>query len=291
VNIPNNSIFSMAKQKSDSYVPEIIAITSGKGGVGKSLISLNIAILLSQLKKKILLVDADLHLGNLTFLLGVRPKFTISDAIQRQIPLQEIIIKGPAGVDILPASSADLELLKNSSTVFQRLQDSFSKFESNYDMVLVDTAAGIAQNVLSFVLGGDKIIVLVTPDPAAIADAYGIMKVIRQNNSTTPIMMVANMVTSDDEGESLYNKMNLMVHRFLDCNLFFGGTLEFDDQIKGTIRRQKSIVVDQPRSSATNSLKIITRNLLRLPVSDSEMRKGLFDRMQFGQDAAVGGVK
>jgi len=291
VTLKHSSIFSMTNFSKDAAHPEIVVITSGKGGVGKSMISLNLSILLAQMKKKILLIDADLHLGNLNFLAGFRPRYTISDAIQNHVPLQEVLTKGPEGIDILPASSADMALLENENTILRKLTDAFSRFESNYDMVVVDTAAGIARNVLAFVLGGDKIIVVVTPDPASIADAYGMMKVIRQANENTPIMMVANMVASHEEGESLYNKMKLMVRRFLDCNLFFGGTLESDEQIKGSTRRQKIIALDQPRSTSANSLRIITRNLLKLPVSDADGKLNLFERMQYGRDLAVGGME
>ena len=285
---PANNLFSLSQLKSNRDLPTIYAVTSGKGGVGKSTISLNIAILLAQLKKNILLIDADVHLGNLDLLLGLRPEYTIADVIMGKQDLKDIIIPGPGGVDILPASSASMDVLSIEEEVLTRLGTAFSQFEHEYDAVLVDTAAGITKDVMSFVHGADKVILVVTPDPASIADAYGMIKLVKRGNIFMPVMMIANMVRNEEEGESLFKKMNLMVQRFLESNIYYGGALLHDPQVGESIRRQRSIVLDSPICKTVNILKLITRNLLKLPEQDAADRVGLFERFKQYRDLTIG---
>jgi len=291
VNEATKRLFTLTQMKNEHQLPEICVVTSGKGGVGKSSISLNVAIILAQMKKKVLLIDADIHLGNLNLLLGVRPGLTIADSINDGVPLSDIIVHGPHGLDILPASSADLEMLESEERVFQKLSEAFTDLEHEYDMVIVDTAAGLAENVMSFVLGADKVAIIVTPDPSSIADAYGMMKVICSRASEMPMMMVANMVSSMEEGESLYNKMKLMVQRFLKSKLYYGGSIEYDAQIKGAVRQQRTLVLDHPRSKPVTSLKVVTRNLMKLPSFADADDTGLFERIHQKKSVAVGDWK
>jgi len=208
----SKSVFSLSGYDKDKDLPEILSVTSGKGGVGKTIISVNIAILLRQYKKKILLVDADIHLGNVDLVLGIRPKYTIADVVVGDMDLRNIIVKSPQGIDVLPAASAIQDLFEMERNVLKKLCDSFSDFEREYDVIVVDTGAGISKSVMSFVLGSDKVIIMVTPDPASITDAYGMIKVIKMSHPFVPILMIVNMVDSQDEGESLYKKLELMAH-------------------------------------------------------------------------------
>jgi len=274
----SNSLFTLSNLRLDKNLPEIFVVTSGKGGVGKTFMSVNLAILLKQLKKNILLIDADIHLGNVDLFLGLRPKFSMEDIYRQNMDLRNIIISGPGGIDILPATSAVKDLLNNEEDFIRKIGNAFGKLEHEYDIVVVDTGAGVARSVLSFVLGADKIIVIVTPDPASIADAYGMIKIIRQFHDVTPVVLVANMVTSEEEGRSLYNKMNLMVQRFLKSEIHYGGVVLQDPLIPRSIKSQQPAALDHPHSMPVNLLKIITRKLLRLPSQDTSQRAGFFDR-------------
>jgi flagellar biosynthesis protein FlhG len=269
----------LSKLRNDRKIPEIFAVTSGKGGVGKSFLSANIAILLGQLRRKVLLIDADIHLGNVDLMLGLRPKYSIADVLTGKVELRDIIISGPGGIDVMPASSGAMELLEMEDHVLLKLKDAFSQFEHEYDTVIVDTGSGIDKNVMSFVLSADKLILIATHDPASIADAYSMIKVIRQSQATIPILFTANMIKSESEGESLFNKMNLMVHRFLDSKINYGGTVLHTNSIAESIRQQKPIIFEQPNSSAVTTLKMIIRRLLNLPIKDISERAGLFDRI------------
>ncbi len=270
--------FSLSVLKLDKNHPEILAVTSGKGGVGKSNISVNLALLMARMKKNVLLVDADIHLGNVDLLMGIRPKYSIADVISGKIELKDVITKGPGGIDILPAGSAVIEMLELKERMLHKLNDAYAQFEHKYDTVIVDTGAGVHNSVMSFVFGADKIILVVTPDPASIADSYGMVKVIRNTNPDVPIIMISNMVDHEENGESMFKKMNLMVQRFLNSSLLYGGSIVKDNLIQYSVQKQKPISLFYPNSVPVNSLKMITRRLLKMPITDVKKRDSFFDR-------------
>ncbi len=284
------SIFTLSNLRVDKNRPEIFAVTSGKGGVGKTNISVNLALLLRRLKKNVLLVDADIHLGNVDLLLGIRPSATLAEVMSGEKTLADIIVKGPTGIDVLPASSAVLDMIDAEDQVIKRLGDAFLGFEHNYDLVIVDTGAGIGRNVTSFSLGADKVIVVVTPDPASIADAYGVIKILLQKAPELPLMLVTNMVHSEDEGENLFKKMNLMVQRFLHNKIVFGGAILRDEVIQDAVRRQTPVVLEYPNSRPANALKLMTRNLLKLPSKDASDRQSLFDGVREHRHTTIGKI-
>jgi len=275
----NNSAFKKNTQ--------VISVTSGKGGVGKTNISINLAILLKQLNKKVLLFDADIHLGNVDVFLGLRPKDTIKDVVKGDKSIQETIIKGPKDIDILPASSAVVDLLEQGTDVIRKLQNAFSEFENEYDVVVIDTGAGLSQNVVPFVLGGDKVVIAMTRDPASIADAYGMIKVIRKFKEKMPILLLPNMVKSSKEGESLFKKMNLMVERFLGSSINYGGAIEENELVRETIKKQKAIAAEHPNSQTVKKMKNLTRTLLTMPQEDSD-NGAFFDKIVEYNNISIG---
>ena len=284
----HNTFFTLANLRKESNRPEIYAVTSGKGGVGKTNISVNLALLFRRLKKRVLLVDADIHLGNVDLLMGIRPNLNLADVISGEKTLAEIIVEGPTGLDILPASSAVLDMIDAEENVIKRLADAFSTFEHNYDLVIVDTGAGIGRNVTSFSVGADKVVVVVTPDPASIADAYGVIKVLLQQSPELPIMLVTNMVNSEDEGENLFKKMLLMVERFLHNRISFGGAILRDENVQNAVRHQTPLILEYPNSRAGIALKMITRNLLKLPSRDVTDRVSLFEGVRENRNSMIG---
>jgi flagellar biosynthesis protein FlhG len=286
----NQNLFTLKNFGNAKSVPDIIAVTSGKGGVGKTMVSVNLSIILKKLKKNVLLLDADLHLGNVDLMLGLRPQYTVADVLLGEKQLHEVIITGPEKLAILPAASAVNELLAIEDDALKMLGEAFSKFQHEYDTIVVDTGAGISASVMSFVLGADKVVVVVTPDPAAIADAYGMIKVIKNNKLDIPVLLVTNMVANYAEGESLFKKMNLMVQRFLGSSIIFGGAIYRDNNIAAAVRNQRPIVLDYPTSVPVNALRVITRNLLQLPRTGAFERTGLFDRIMTTRDIIVGQV-
>lgn len=267
--------------------PKIIAVTSGKGGVGKTNLSVNLAILLSKLKKKVLLFDADIHLGNIDLFLGLRTSRTIADVVSGKATLKEIILPGPENIDVLPASSAVIDMIEMGDNLLRKLGYVFSRYENNYDYIVLDTGAGINKQVLSFVLGADKIVVMVTKDPASIADAYGMIKIIKKFAKTLPIALVVNLVENIAEGKSLYKKMDLMVNRFIGGNIYYGGSLKEDSHIKDAIRTQIPLAIKYPNVDSTQIIKAITRNVLSIPEEQNRSKIKFFDRLKENQNISL----
>ena len=268
----------VADMKSDTKVAEIIAITSGKGGVGKSSISVNLSLMLQQMRKKVLIIDADIHLGNIDLLMGVRTKYTIADLLEENLQLTDIIVQGPGNIDILPASSASGKLLEMEDVFLKKLASAFKSIEKNYDYIVVDTGAGIANSVLSFLLGADKIVLVVTSDPASIADAYAVIKVIKRNDLTIPMLLIPNIMPSAEAGESLFNLMNLMVRRFLKSEISFAGSVLRDELIAQSVKTQKPFVIHNPNAAATNTIRMLIRRIIETKPKNNKDSKNVFDR-------------
>jgi flagellar biosynthesis protein FlhG len=257
---------------------EIIAITSGKGGVGKSSISVNMALMLQQIRKKVLIIDADIHLGNVDLLMGVRSQYTLADVLEEGIELKDIIITGPGNIDILPASSASGKLLEMEDVFLKKLASTFRSIESNYDYIIVDTGAGVANSVLSFLLGADKIVIVITSDPASIADAYAVIKIIKRNDLDIPVLLIPNLMQSHEAGESLYKRMNLMVRRFLKSDILYAGAVLKDELIARSVKTQRPFVIHNPNAPATNIIRMLAKRILQVEKKKRIDTKNVFDR-------------
>ena len=261
--------------------PQIIAITSGKGGVGKTNFSVNTALLLSKLNQKVLIIDADIHLGNVDVMFGISPDYTLLDVLKGHKSLKEIIKSTAYGVDFLPATSGVMDIIEGEENVVRSIAQAFNEFQYNYDVILIDTGAGVSISTLSFVLGTNKIIVVVTPDPSSISDAYAMIKIINQYQKEAQIMMVANKVRNDEAGESLFYKMNLIVNKFLNTSLIFGGSIMEDTQVLASVHAQQPVVVRYPKAKAVINMQIICRRILKLSLKESfNKNENYFDRVR-----------
>ncbi|MBO8130535.1 MAG: AAA family ATPase [Candidatus Marinimicrobia bacterium] len=273
---------------SDKKSAEIIAVTSGKGGVGKTNLSVNLSLLLSQFGKRVLLIDADIHLGNIDLFLGINPDYNISDFILNQKPIEEIIFKCPQGIDLLPASSVVKELIESEDEVLRKISAEFKKIQHKYDTIVIDTGAGVSRTVLSFVLSADKVIVIATPDPASIADTYGIVKIVKTTEPNMPIILVVNMVKNQEEGDSLFRKLDLMAQKFLNSKLIYGGYLVDDEQIARAIKIQSPFILEYPNSISTLHFKIIVKKLMSIPIMDRRFGINVFDRLIDNKEIILG---
>jgi len=241
---------------------EIIAITGGKGGTGKSVISVNLAISACKQNYKVLLVDGDIVFGNLNMILGMKPKYTLTDALKHGVNLRDIIVKGPGNVDILPASDFSYDIINSEAHLLNRLSEIFAEFQHDYDVVMIDTGSGLTQGILSFLLGVDKVIVVATPDPASISNAYSIIKIIKKQDGKIPVYLLVNMVSSWDEGDAIHKKINLMVNRFLKSNINFAGSLFRDESISASVKAQIPFVISHWNSASSNTIRTINRKIL-----------------------------
>ena len=261
-------------------LPEIITITSGKGGVGKTNIAVNLGILRRQRKQRVLIMDADLHLGKLDVILGVTPRYTLAELIDGSRTMEEIILHHPSGIDILPATSGELTLLDAYTHMLKVLADSFASIQARYDYLFVDTGPGVSPTVLTMALGADKVILIITPEPASISDVYAMVKVIRSKSPDLPLILMPNRVRSMEDGLELHKKFNLVTQKFLKTTVHYGGSVVEDSAVGQAVIRQRPFVLEYPRSQASNNLQLVCHRLLKLPPRKPEHRSNIFSRLR-----------
>jgi flagellar biosynthesis protein FlhG len=254
----------------------VIAITSGKGGVGKTNIVANLGYAFSQLGKKVLILDADIGLGNLDVLLGIAPKYNLSHVILGEKNLKEIIICGPGDMRILPASSGIQELTSLSQNQKIKLLTEIDKLINSVDILLIDTAAGISSNVMDFSVSAHEIIVVASPEPTSITDAYALMKVLSLKYSENRCYLLTNLVANAQEGKEVFRQLSLVTKKFLDINIDYLGCVVFDDKVPRCLKNQKIICELYPETDAsrcyhTLAKKISSRQPMKLPDGDTNL--------------------
>ncbi len=241
----------------------VISVTSGKGGVGKSNVVVNLGLALAQRGLKVLLIDADLGLGNLDILLGLTPQLTLQDALAAQLKLAEVIVDGPGGLKILPASSgiAEMAMLDEFQKLF--LLNEMDHYTEDVDVVLIDTGAGISPNVLFFNIGAQERILVVNNQPPAIADAYALIKILVSQHGETRFKLLVNGLAHRREAELVYRTLLRVADRFLgrEIILDYLGFIPYDPTLPKAVMRQQPVLALYPQSPASRSFVMIAQSL------------------------------
>lgn len=248
----------------ESYT-RVIAITSGKGGVGKSNIVANLGFVLSQSGKKVLILDADLGLGNLDVLLGLTPKYNLSHAITGAKTISEIVIEGPGKVKILPAPSGIQELSDLTDEQKTRMLTALDLLMDSVDIFLIDTGAGISSNVMHFNSSAPEIMVVVSPEPTSITDAYALMKVLSLDYSRKHFKLVVNLARSSKEATEVYRQLELVADRFLDIEIDYMGYVLIDENVKRGVRLQKTVSEIHPDTKASRCFASLAKKIFESP--------------------------
>ncbi|VAW83353.1 Flagellar synthesis regulator FleN [hydrothermal vent metagenome] len=244
----------------------VIAVTSGKGGVGKTNVSVNLAVALADTGKQVMLLDADLSLANIDVLLGLHPDKNLSHVIDGERSLEEIIVTGPSGIMVVPASSGVKRLSELSTMENAGLIRAFSELNHDVDILIIDTAAGINESVTSFSRAAQEVVVVVCDEPASITDAYALIKVLNVEYGIQRFRVLANQAHSAQEGRELFNKISRVTDRYLDVTLEFMGTIPHDDYLKKAVRKQRAVVQAYPRSRSSMAFKNLAQKTDRWPV-------------------------
>jgi flagellar biosynthesis protein FlhG len=239
----------------------VIAITSGKGGVGKTNIAANLGYVLATMKKKTMVLDADMGLANLDLVLGLTPQYNLCHVLYGEKTLKEIIVEGPGGMMVLPASSGIQELVEMSHAQKTHLLDEMSTLEDMMDFILIDTGAGIAGNVMYFNAAAREIIVVVTPEPTFMTDAYALMKILYQRHSRKRFRLIVNMVQNKDEAKRVYQRLSVAMGHFLNLGVEYLGFIPMDEKLTESVRLQKPITAVWPSSPASRSIRDIAKRL------------------------------
>jgi flagellar biosynthesis protein FlhG len=243
--------------------PKVISVTSGKGGVGKTNIVANLAIALSRLGKSVLVLDADLGLGNIDVLLGLAPRYTLEHVILGEKRLSEVICDGPAGIKILPTGSGVEELTAMTAEQKLILLSEFDQLETSIDIFLIDTGAGISSNVLYFNSIAEEIIVVLTPEPTSLTDAYAVIKVLSQNYGERNFKILVNMARNWSDAKDAFQKLSIVSDRFLDVAVDYLGFISMDDYIAMAVAEQKAVVTSYPFAISTQEF-----NRLAVKITD-----------------------
>ncbi len=232
---------------------KVIAITAGKGGVGKTNVAINLALALARKKRKLLLLDADLSLANVDLMLGLEPKYNLSHVIQGFCRLEDILIEGPEGIKIIPAAAGLDYMTRLTSVEHAGVINAFNELSEDLDYMIIDTTAGISDMVLSFARSSQELIVLATDEPTALVNAYSLIKVMYKRFEWSHFRILGNMVRNAEEGQELFNKLLRLVEPFLDLRLDYLGALPFDERIHDAAKEQKPLLLAYPKSSAAKA--------------------------------------
>jgi flagellar biosynthesis protein FlhG len=249
-------------------VVRVVAVTSGKGGVGKTNVTANLAVALAHMGRRVMVLDADLGLGNLDVLLGLAPPYSLADVLEGRRKLSEALVSGPGGITILPAGSGFQELTALNQVQMQELQTELEECEEKTDILLIDTGAGIGRNVTFFATTAQEIIVVVSPEPTSITDAYALMKVLSTQHRERRFRLLVTMTRSPSDGVEVYRKLSLVTGRFLDISIDFIGSIPFDPRLPEAVCRQRALVELYPQSAAGQAFLRLAQDVGRWPLPD-----------------------
>lgn len=240
----------------------VLAVTSGKGGVGKTNVAVNLAIALSRKGLRVLLMDADLGLANVDVILGMIPQYNLMHVLQGLKTLPEIVIDGPEGLKLIAAGSGGIQELANLNEIQREdLLQGLAEIQNESDVVLIDTGAGLHRNVLAFALAADETIIVTTPEPTAMMDAYGMIKVIHLERKDPLIRLIVNMAGSATEAEEAGKKLVLLAKRFLNLDVEYVGYIPRDMSMVRAVKEQRPVLMSQSTSPAAQSLLRLAESL------------------------------
>jgi len=244
--------------------PWVVSVTSGKGGVGKTNIVGNLAVTFQRKGKNVLVFDADLGLANIDIIFGIHPEDNIDAVIRGEKKLSDIIVKGPEGVSVIPASSGIEEMASLTEGQKLNLLCEFDDLHQQFDIMLVDTGAGISSNVVYFNMAAQKRLVVVTPEPTSITDAYALLKVMYHRYRTKEFFILMNMVEDEKEGKAVFKKLSQVVDKFLmGISLDYAGSILRDDYLKQAVAKRQPVVCAFPRAVASRNMDVLADRLLR----------------------------
>lgn len=257
----STDILTAKESHAASQAVQVIAVASGKGGVGKTNVSVNLAAACANRGRAVMLMDADLGLGNVDVVLGLNPVYNLSHVLEGTQQLKDILIEGPSGITIVPAASgvkrmADLTVAENAGLV-----QAFSELSRPVDILFIDTAAGINDSVVTFTRAANEVIVVLCDEPASLTDAYALIKVLNTQHNIERFRIITNMVQSAAHANEVYKKLLGVCSRFLDVNLYHAGYIPFDDYLRRAVQKRWMTVNAFPRSRAAQAFMRLAEDL------------------------------
>jgi flagellar biosynthesis protein FlhG len=266
----------------------VIAITSGKGGVGKSNTSVNLAIALAAQGQRVILMDADLGLANVEVLLGLSSLHNLEHVIEGEKTIAEILVKGPGGISVVPGSSGMAKIADLTHAGRQNLLGGLQELQAQSDFIILDTMAGIGRNAVAFSLAADEVILITTPEHPAIVDAYAMLKTLYANQPDTVVRLVVNMVPNPALAQAVYTKMSGVAQRYLGKNISFLGYLSRDHHVSQAVMQSKPFMMAYPPAPVSQCMNQIASRLLQQQAPKEGQKEGFFRR--FAQTFGLAGT-
>ncbi len=249
----------------DRQTTNVYAITSGKGGVGKTAVVANLAYMLASMNKRVLILDADLGLANVDVVFGLSPKYNLNHFFSGEKELDEVMVEGPLGIRILPAGSGIQSFTRLNGQQKMKLLDGLDSIHSHFDYVLIDTEAGISENVTYFNTAAHDILVVTTPEPTAITDAYALMKLLSTQYHEKRFNLIVNQSQNENDALDVYRKLTMVANKYLDISIDFLGSVPEDRQMNEAIRKQKVISELYPHLRITSSFRELASRICLEP--------------------------
>lgn len=269
----------VSEQNIPRRTSRVITVTSGKGGVGKSSIAVNLAIALSRLGKKVVILDADFGLANIEIMLGIRPIFNLADLMFRGKSLSDIITMGPENIGFISGGSGILELTNLTKDQIVYMIRKLVELDRTADIIIIDTGAGIDDSVLEFVAASSEVLLIATPEPTSITDAYALLKTLKRKSefsiADTTIKMITNKVTPDEDGEEIFEKLNIVVSRFLKIKMVYMGHIPVDKAVSKSVMKQRPAIVEYPNSEFSRLITGFARQLCDAEPENTQGKKGI----------------
>jgi len=246
----------------------VIAVTGGKGGVGKTSVAVNLATAIASQGRRVMLLDGDLGLANIDVFLGLSPRYTMAHVLNGERSLEEVILESPQGIQIVPGASGVADLANLPAAGYLGLVQAFSALSSRVDTLIVDTSAGISHGVTQFSQAAQHVLLVVCDEPASMTDAYALAKVLSRSHGVSRFNVLANMVRSPGEGTTLFDKLQRVASRFLDVTLEYVGEIPEDPYLRRSIREQRPVVAAFPACPASRAFKKLALKADKWPVPD-----------------------
>ena len=271
------NVVKMRSRSDTAAKARVVTITSGKGGVGKSNVAVNLAIQLRKLGKRVVIFDADLGLANVEVMFGSIPKYNLSDLIYRGKSIREIITPGPLDIGFISGGSGIMALNNLSKDQITYLVRNLSELDQLADIVLIDTGAGISDSVMEFVLASPEVILVSTPEPSSLTDSYSLLKALYRNpnflQGNAEINVIANKVLNAEDAAAVFDKLNAVVKQFLKGDIRYLGMIPQDEKLEKAVRQQKTVSLAYPEADAARAFEVLAKNLLNHEQNEVVLRR------------------